>query len=287
MQSAQPLAPPVLSGVPSSAELVQKINANSQPIRSLQTAGARLSVPGAPTLRANMMLERPLRFRLVADTSLTGTELDIGSNDEFFWMWAKRNNPPAVFYGRHDQFAQTNAGHILPVKPTWLAQAMGVVYLDPNGQHEGPYPVQPNKLELRSTVITEKGNQMHVTIVDNRTALVLEQHVYDSRGQRIATSVTSNHTYDPITNVSLPRHIEIQLPPAGLRFHIDVQAYSINQLAGNPAQLWNMPQDRGQYIDLAGAALPPVAPPVAPPSNPPQQPRTSYHREHYGDYPRR
>ncbi len=285
MRPHQLPAPQVLTGIPSSAELIQRINANSQPIRSLQSTNARLSAPGAPALRANIVLERPQRFRLIADTSITGTELDLGSNDEFFWMWAKRNDPPAVFYGRHDQFAQTNAAHILPVKPTWLAQAMGVVNLDPNGQHEGPFPIQPNKLQLRSTVQTPKGPQMHVTVVDDRTALILEQHVYDSGGVRIATSITSKHIYDPVMNVSLPGKIEIQLPPANLNFHIDVPRYSINQLAGNPAQLWNMPQDRGQYIDLAGAAAPPVSQPIVAPPSPP--PRTSYHRERYGDYPQR
>ena len=35
---------------------------------------------------------------------LTGPEVDLGSNDQFFWFWIKRSQPPAVYFCRHDQF---------------------------------------------------------------------------------------------------------------------------------------------------------------------------------------
>ena len=34
-------------------------------------------------------------------TALTGPEVDLGSNDELFWFWVRRNEPPAVYFARH------------------------------------------------------------------------------------------------------------------------------------------------------------------------------------------
>ena len=55
--------------------------------------------------------------------------------------------------------------------------------------------------------------------------------------------------------VSLPERVSIRLPPAGLKFKIDLGAVQINQLAGDRQQLWTLPTFEGypQY-DLGGAA---------------------------------
>ena len=53
-------------------------------------------------LSGNIAAERPGRFRLTAGTAVTGQEIDLGSNDELFWMWVRRNQPPAVYFCRHD-----------------------------------------------------------------------------------------------------------------------------------------------------------------------------------------
>ena len=58
----------------------------------------RRSAGGAfPRLRASVAFQRPRRFRLRADTGLTGTELDLGSNDDLFWFWVRREQPPAMY----------------------------------------------------------------------------------------------------------------------------------------------------------------------------------------------
>src|SRR5262245_64267718 len=81
--------PPIaFSALPSPIEAVSAVNANTQRVQSLQTQGATLSIPGAPSVNAEITIERPRRLRLRAKTQLTGPELDLGSNDELFWLWA-------------------------------------------------------------------------------------------------------------------------------------------------------------------------------------------------------
>src|SRR5262245_44001544 len=81
--------PPIaFSALPSPIEAVSAVNANTQRVQSLQSQGATLSIPGAPSVNAEITIERPLRLRMRAKTQLTGPELDLGSNDELFWLWA-------------------------------------------------------------------------------------------------------------------------------------------------------------------------------------------------------
>ena len=136
-QYTNPL-PRVLPPSPSLEQVIEVVNRNNSQIQSFSTNRATLSGPGFPTLRASVAFQRPGRFRLRAETGLTGAELDLGSNDELFWFWMRRNQPPAVYYCRHDQFAVSQTRQMLPFEPAWLIEALGVAELDPGLPHQGP-----------------------------------------------------------------------------------------------------------------------------------------------------
>ena len=75
-------------------QIVAAVNQNSARINSLTVTNATISIPdalGLPLLSGNIAAERPGRFRLTAATAVTGQELDVGSNDELFWMWIRRH----------------------------------------------------------------------------------------------------------------------------------------------------------------------------------------------------
>jgi len=237
-------------------QVIHHVNSGSERIRQLQTVGATLSLPGAPSLRANIAMERPRRFRLQAGTGIAGEEIDLGSNDELFWLWVRRNQPTAIYYCRHDQFRQSVARQIIPVEPQWLMEALGVIHFDPAVRHDGPLPHPSGGMEIRSTIPSAEGNLTKVTVVDAAYGWVLQQHVYDHQGQLLASALASRHRYDGTSGVSLPRHVEIQLPPAQMSFTVDVNDYMINRLGGNPVQLWSMPRMEGYpLVDLADPRL--------------------------------
>ncbi len=267
--------PVAFAGPPSLQDVIRVVNDNSGRIRQLQTQSAVVSAQGIPALRANIVLERPLRFRMRAELmGLTGPEMDLGSNEELFWVWIKRNDPPAIYYARHDQFQQSAARQIIPVEPQWLIEALGVVYLDPYGRHEGPISQGAGRAEIRSRLPSPDGELTKVTVIHDSYGWVLEQHVYDPRGQLLASARASNHRYYPVEGVSLPSRVEVQLPPAQLSFQIDVSGYAINQLYGDPAQLWALPQIEGHpLVDIAD---PRFQPPGAAPPSPPSQYGPSY-----------
>ena len=258
-----PQAPTVFQSSPTIQQITAHLNAN--PVNSLEAERAKISLDGLPALNARLVMERPRNLRFRVETSLTGPEMDMGSNSELFWLWAKRNDPPAVFYARHDRFAGSAARQMIPIQPEWIGEALGVIYLDPQGKHEGPIDRGNHRLEVRSKLNTADGEMTRVLILNDVYGWVLEQHLYDSRGQLIASAKSSQHRHYPVEGVSLPHHVEISLPTAQLGFNLDVAQYRINSLTGSPEQLFTMPQFEGYpVVDVAD---PNFRPPGAPASS--------------------
>ncbi len=273
LQSPNSLAPIAFLQPPDLQQIAQTINTNTSRVRSLQAQGTSLTILGMPTLKTSLALERPVRFRLRAK-SLMGAELDLGSNDELFWMWAKRSEPPATYYARHSELDQGLARNILPMPPHWLIESLGLVEIDPQ-LWDGPYPRGAGRIEIRGRIISPSGNLTKVLVLDDQRGWILEHQVYDATGQLLATALATHQEYDPVHQVTLPLRVDIQLPPAQLAFALEVDGFQINRLDGDPLQLWSMPRIPGsQLVPVAGlnpaATIP--SPSSAAPSPQPQLP---------------
>jgi len=252
-----PPAPEVLAVGASLEQVIAAVNQNSARVHSYQTNNASITIPGQlsiPLLRGNLAAQRPGRVRLQASTALSGPEVDLGSNDQLFWFWVRRNEPPALYFSRHDQFVGNAAQQALPIEPQWLFDALGLVQFASTDYHEGPLPRGNGRLEIRSVVNTRNGQITKTTVVDASRAWVLEQHFYNSSGTLLASTVALSHRYYPELGVSLPQQLEIRLPADELSLSIEVGSVQLNQLADNPA-LWSLPVLSGYpQIDLGSAA---------------------------------
>ncbi len=265
-QYTQPI-PRALPPTPSLQQVVDVVNANSARVQSLSSTRATLTTPGFPSLNANIAFQRPRSFRLVGQKF--GPEVDLGSNDELVWFWLRHAQPPALFYCRHDEFAVSAARQVIPVEPEWLIEALGVVTFDPSQQVEGPFAVGGGRLEIRSKLPPGGAAASRITIIDESRGVVLEEHLYDAKGTRLATAIMSKHVHDPVSQVTLPRHVEVEWPTSHLNLTIDLDDLQINQLNANPAELFAKPSYPGyNEVDLAhpnGQLTPVVGGPAAAP----------------------
>jgi hypothetical protein len=256
--------PRVLPPSPTLQQVIEKINQNSSQIQSFYTTRASISGRGFPSLPASVAFQRARRFRLMAGTAMLGTEVDLGSNDELFWVWLRRSQPPAMYYCRHDQFATSPARQTMPFEPGWLIEALGVTEFDPALPHQGPIQLPGDRLRIDTIRNTPDGPVTKVTIIDGSQAWVLEQHIFDARRQLLASSVASGHRCDPLSNLVMPTVVDINCPPAQLTMRINLGNVEINRLSGDRPTLWTMPTYPGvQFVDMAN---PPAAPPPAPTS---------------------
>src|SRR5687768_4484695 len=88
--------PQVLLPAATLDQVIAAVNDNTARARSGVTSHAYLIVPGAPRMSAELVFEAPRRFRLKGGTGFTGPELDVGINDELFWLWVNRGVPRAT-----------------------------------------------------------------------------------------------------------------------------------------------------------------------------------------------
>jgi hypothetical protein len=233
--------PRALAASPTLEQVIQAVNANSQRIQTFTAMRATLSGPGFPSLRAVVAFERPMRFRLQAETAFTGPEIDLGSNDQLFWFWVRRNQPPAIYYCRHEQFATCPARQLIPIEPQWLVEALGLVQFDPRLPYQGPIALPGDRLEIRAIVETPQGAQTHVTVIDAIHAVVLQQSIYDARGQLVVTAQEGSYRVDPLSGLVMPTVVTIHSPAAQLTMQINLGNVEINRPNSTTPAYWTPP----------------------------------------------
>lgn len=255
--------PRALPPQPTLDQIITTVHDNTQRVRNYMAPQAVLSVPGVPRLSAQVACEPPRRFRLRAQTAVSGSELDLGSNDDLFWLWIRRHEPPVMLFCRHDQYAQSSARRLLPIRADWMPELLGLVRFDPGDHHEGPFPVPDGRLEVRSRITSPDGDLLKSTLIDGTTGLVTEQHLFTTTGERLASVRMSRHRVDPTSGAALPRMVEVSWPASGVNFSLELTAITTNMPAGDPGQLWQMPAYEGYApVDLADPAIT-ITPPQA------------------------
>ena len=122
----QPALPPVLPPNPTLEQVIDVVNRNGQ----IQ----RFASNQATSFAGHALAADEYRFSAAAAAfacaclpTIACAGLDLGSNDAEFWFWIRRNDPPGVYFCRHDQFAALSpARQMIPIQPDWLIDALGV-----------------------------------------------------------------------------------------------------------------------------------------------------------------
>ncbi len=253
--------PRALPPQPTLDQVITAVHDNTMRVRSLTATQAVLVVPGVPRLSARVACEPPRRFRLQAQTTLTGPELDIGSNDDLFWLWLRQHQPPIIAFCRHDRYAQSQARQLLPIRADWMPELLGLVNFRPEDAHDGPYPQADGRIEIRSRITTDGEELFKSTILDGTTGLVAEQHLFTPGGERIASVRTTKYRVDPGSGAALPHLVEVSWPTSSVDFKLELSSITVNGASPDPAALWQMPAYPGyQPVDLAEQQLVPAAP---------------------------
>jgi hypothetical protein len=229
---------------------------------------------GLPPVSLDMAYEQPRRLRLKAGTGFTGQELDLGSNEELFWFWARQNPQPALFFARHDQFALSPNRGLIPIEPLWILDAIGLPTFNPAHRYDEPMLRGNGVVEVRERFPAPDGEHTKVMLIHAQYAWVMEQQVFDARGRLLAAAKASDHEYYPYAQVALPRKVDFELPPAQMAFTVETQGYSLNVPLGDPAALFALPRDQFPNEPLVDLADPRLTPPSAS-AVPPMYPATS------------
>ncbi|GIW95144.1 MAG: hypothetical protein KatS3mg110_3185 [Pirellulaceae bacterium] len=262
----QPAGPVVYDHTPTLGEVMAKVNAATQAVRTLRAESVRLSAPGLPSVKARLYYAAPRQFRLLGDLMLA-REIDIGMNQELFWFWG-RNWTGALYYARHDQTALPQVSERIGIEPGWLLEALGLVELDPAGQHHGPYAHGPGTMEIHTQRLTPSGQIMtRVMVLHAVYGWILEVRLHDERGNILAQAKMSQHRFYENPGVTLPDRVEVHLAPGmpdSLQLRLDIGGYVVNEPISDPG-VFTLPQLSD--VKAVNLATSPSQPPVATPNS--------------------
>ncbi|MGL4595094.1 MAG: hypothetical protein ACRCUY_10230 [Thermoguttaceae bacterium] len=252
-------APPLLtSQTPTLAELTAAINQNSMSIRSLNSENATILVPGVSwPVRVRLAFERPKRLRIHGGaTTLSGQEIDFGSNDTLFWLWVRRLPEKEIYFCRHDQFAQSPMRAVMPIEPDWVIEALGIIEFKPDEFHEGPFPAEDGNWAIITRRQTPAGQFIKRTVVDGKMGWILRQEVFSPQNELLAQAISSDHVYDPVTGVRFARRVEVQCQGSEGKMIINLGSPIFNQEATFPPSLFSMPVIDGyRPVDIGNPTM--------------------------------
>jgi len=235
------------------------------------------------TLRGDLAAAQPRKFRLVAQGAMAG-KVDLGSNDQQFWMYLNDTKQPVYVFCSHQDFesgkARLPGG--LPFEPDWVMQALGMVHLpDPRGPQtpQGvPYTVTPSERGERAYTLswsatTPAGQPIRKEVVfaadaadPARHQSQVKRHVMrDEKSKKVIASaeiksartvtVTDPRTRQPAA-AQYPTHVVLRWEEQKFEMDLTLEQAQVNQPMPEEQarRLFSRPDIRGTpAVDLAHA----------------------------------
>jgi hypothetical protein len=179
---------------PTAVDLVAYLNTNSQKIRSIEcqylemdikqgTFGQSFGIP-----QGKMICEKPKNFRMMAGVA-GHTEADIGSNENEFWYWIARNDPPYLVHCSYKDLEQ-GVRIPFPFQPEWVMETLGMAEFGSGQEYQLAKPRDRDTIELvRNT--TSQGQRVQKVIEFSRVPAKVQVRAHrlrDAKGNEICSA---------------------------------------------------------------------------------------------------
>jgi hypothetical protein len=184
-------------------------------------------------LRAAMACQKPRNFRMKAQL-MGSTAVDLGSNDQEFWYWISKADPPYLFHCSYEDFARGQARMPFPFQPDWIMEALGIAEYDPSKAYE--VVANGQAIDLVERTVSPQGQPVRkVTRLSrgrNRQLQVTAHLLQDAQGKEICSAFVTDVQQDAATGALLPRHVQLVWPAERLRMKL-----RLDQVAVNPGSI--------------------------------------------------
>jgi hypothetical protein len=231
--------PDVVLGPPPSKEaVVAYLNENASRLQSVRADDVDITVHAGAAgavvpigLRGNLMTQKPRAFRL-AGSFAAKQMVDLGSNDEEFWWWISKDNPPDQYFCRYDDLNNGRVPFVpFPFQPEWIMETMGLGPYGPADKYEMTH--DKDTLRLIERARSPQGRPIRKVIVMKRTEqkapspqvlafLLLD----DATGNEICSAEIT--AVDVKSGAIFPRRLDLRWPDAKIRLAMNLGDVAVN-----------------------------------------------------------
>ena len=253
--------------LPTQVELLEMQKFRAQSAKQLQ-ASVTVKITGAPKIKGTIQVEFPDRLRLKAGfLGLSGLGVDVGSNEELFWIWMKAatsEQPEAIYFAGHGDYDRSAMRLSIPLDPKWLLDGLGLSQFSTQDRHIGPYVRADRRIELMTEKQSSAGLQRVITLFDANSFVIVQQALYNAQDKLVAYMNSSDHQRFETNgrSIEVPRKIEIFMVQENTKtagITIQLGRISLDPLYGDPQKMWSLPRANGvAKVNLASElSMPP------------------------------
>ena len=245
---------------PHKEELVAHLNRNISRIHGWRANGARIQVGGI-SLAGKLAVERDRHVRLVVSSPLR-SEVDLGSNDEGFWVWS-RHMDPAFVTCRHENIVAARQKLGVPFEPDFLMQALSVMPISAS-EMSMEVDTADQKARLVQSFPSAHGRPLRrVVLVDLKkgNGIIVEHSLYDGGARPLALAKLRDHRLDRESGAVLAHHVSLEWPAQQMKMSMELGKIQINP-PSIPSEIWDMPKFPGVTVTRLDEGILPDRPVV-------------------------
>jgi hypothetical protein len=253
---------------PDAVSLVNSLNDNSRRLVSLQAADVDiLAKEGSQQvgLAGVMSCTKPRNFRLQANV-FGSQAVDMGSNDQEFWYWISKADPPYLVHCSYQDLAKPGTYLPFPFQPDWVVEALGMGEYNPQGKYE--VRAKGNVVYLIEQTNSAQGQPVNKVTVFSYTASsqgrpqVVAHVLQDANGKEICSARILDVKYDQASGAVYPHRIKLSWPAQKIEMSMILDSVRVNTLndQARVAALFTRPRLANvPTIDLAQVPARPVS----------------------------
>jgi hypothetical protein len=230
---------------PTVASLVQSLNENAQRIPALESRDVSIDCKqgsqGAPGMTGVLVCQKPRSFRLQAKV-IGQNAVDIGSNDQEFWYWISKADPPYVYHCTYDALAKGNVRMPFPFQPDMIVAGLGLSEYDPTKQYDLK-ETSRDIWELSENTVSPQGQPVKRVTVFNARRLggtmrwqAVRHELRDAQNREICTAHITEFQQSSETGAILPRRVKLVWPSEKIEMALKLDSVRVAPVAQERAQ---------------------------------------------------
>ena len=166
--------------------VIQAVNERNRQIRTFTCPEIKIRIWNKEFIKltGNMAYEKDKNFRMIVKSIIT-KELDLGSNESYFWFWSRRMKPSVLYYSKHENLYRT--GLRTPFHPLWMKGSLGLDEIPTSGIHARRRGFNWEFLQL--TRNTQGKRVLRSILVDPKRSIIVGQYVYKDSKLMVSSEI--------------------------------------------------------------------------------------------------